>query len=134
MDGVAIAWNRLKSDAALLALIPQARIISGTIPAGTTLDAISVTRVSGTDRNVPSPGANRRVMERVQVTVAAATYPRLRAAILAAKKALADFIGTVGSANDVTIHTDIAGPDFLDEEASIYFGTQDFVVGYTENR
>jgi hypothetical protein len=134
MDGVAIAWALLKANSGVLALVPQARIISGTVPANTPLDAISVTRVSAGDRNIPSPGTNRRATERVQVTVLAATYPRLRAALSAAKKALADYVGTVGSANDVTIHTDLAGPDFMDEEASIYFGTQDFIVGYTEPR
>jgi hypothetical protein len=134
MDGVTIAWRLLKANAGVLALVPQAQIVSGVAPPNTPLEAISITRVSEVDRNIPSPGTNRRATERVQVTVLARDYPKLRAAIAAAKKALADFVGTVGSINDVTIQTDLAGPDFMDEEASIYFGTQDFIVGYTEPR
>jgi hypothetical protein len=32
------------------------------------------------------------------------------------------------------VHTDAAGPDFMDEQASIHMGSQDFIVGFTEAR
>ena len=35
---------------------------------------------------------------------------------------------------DVTVHTDSAGPDFLDEETGIHMQTQDFRVSFNEAR
>jgi hypothetical protein len=35
---------------------------------------------------------------------------------------------------DVTVHTDTAGPDFLDEETGIHMQTQDLRVSFNEAR
>lgn len=134
MDGVAIIRELLVADSNLIALVPEEQIIAGVLPAGTPLDAIAITRVSSVDRNILAPGADRHVTERIQVTGMAATYPRLRALIRTAKKACADFIGSAAGVTNVTVHTDAAGPDFMDEQASIHMGSQDFIVGFTEAR
>lgn len=134
MDGVAVARALLIADAGMTALVPASRIVGGTLPLGVQLDAISITRVSATDRNIPAPGTERHVTERVQVTVLAASYPRAKAAVAAAKAVLADFIGSAAGLTKATIHTDLAGPDFMDEQASIYVATQDFIVGYAQPR
>jgi hypothetical protein len=134
MDGVAIIWSILKTDTDVLALVPAARISAGVLAEGTTLDAISITKVSSMDRNIIHPLAKRRVNERVQVTVLAATYPRAKAIIRAVRGAAADFIGSAASMTEVTIHTDVGGPDFMDDKASIYMTSQDFIVGFNESR
>jgi hypothetical protein len=90
--------------------------------------------VSSVDRNVPAPGPNRRVTERVQVTVLARTYPETKAILAAARKAAADQMPVIDGLTDVTIHTDSAGPDFLDEETGIHMQTQDFRVSFNEAR
>lgn len=134
MDGVAIARALLIANSAMTALVPGDRIVGGVLPAGAPLDAVSITRVTAVDRNIPAPGAARHVTERVQVTALAATYPRMKAVLAAAKAALADFVGSAAGADAVTIQTDHAGPDFMDEEASIHAGTLDFIIGYSEPR
>lgn len=134
MDGIAVMAELLTADAGVLALVPEERIGSGVLPIGTELDAISITRVSSIDRNIVSPGAERHVTERVQVTALAATYPRQKAILRAVKAAAADFVGEIAGLENVTVHTESAGPDFMDDQASIYLGSQDFFVGFSEPR
>ena len=52
----------------------------------------------------------------------------------AMRHAAADQFPTVSDINAVTIHTETAGPDFMDEAASIYLGSQDFRVTFSETR
>lgn len=134
MNGVAAVRSVFVANAALIALVPAARIVAGVLPQGTALDAISITSVSSVDRNIPNPGAYRHVMERVQVTVMASTYPRLKAILKAARVAAADLMPPITGLLSVTIHTDSTGPDFMNDEASIYLQSQDFKVTYSEAR
>jgi hypothetical protein len=104
------------------------------MPQGTALPAISIVRVSSTDRNLPNPGTYRHVRDRVQVNVMASTYPQQRAVLAAVRAAAADQFPTVSGITRVTIHTDGAGPDFINDQASIFVGSQDFIVTYSEQR
>lgn len=133
-DGVGIILALLLGDAALTTLVPAERIVAGVLSLNTALPAIAVTRVSGSDLNLASPGPTRHVTERVQVTVLAPTYPQQQEVLQAVKKAAADRIGTIAGAANVTVHTAEAGPDFMDNQASIHMGSEDFFVGYTEVR
>lgn len=132
MNGVAALRQLLAAHAGLTALVPATRIGAGYLPQGTTLPAVSITSVSSTDRNLPNQGANRHVSERVQVTVLAANYPSQKAVMAQVKKAAASKFPTVSGISAVTVHTDGQGPDFMDDAASIYMGTQDFRVTFTE--
>lgn len=134
MEGVAALRQVLVANGALTALVPATRIQAGDMPEGTVLPAISLTRVSSTDRNLPNPGANRHVRDRVQVNVMASTYPQQREVLAAVRAAAADQFPTVSGLLRVTIHTDGAGPDFRNEQASIFLGSQDFIVTYSEAR
>ena len=134
MNGVAAIRQLLASHAGLIALVPAARIVTGLLPQGTGLPAISIMSVSAVDRNLPSPGTNRHVVERVQVTVMAANYPNLKAVMTQVKKAGADQMPAIAGIADVVVHTDGMGPDFLNEEASIYLQPIDFRIDYTETR
>ena len=134
MEGVAALRQILVANAALTALVPETRIQAGDMPEGTILPAISLARVSSVDRNLPNPGTNRHVRDRVQVNVMASTYPQHRVVLAAVRAAAADQFPTVSGLLRVTIHTDGAGPDFMNEAASIYLGSQDFIVTYSEAR
>ena len=134
MNGVIAVRSLLVADTRVTALVPVARIAAGMLPQGTDLPAISLMSVSSVDRNVPAPGSKRRVTERVQVTVLARTYPEIKAMLAAIRKAAADQMPTIDGLFDVTVHTDSAGPDFLDEETGIHMQTQDLRVSFNEAR
>ena len=134
MNGVIAVRSLLVVDTGLTALVPLERIAAGTLPQGTALPAIALMSIGSVDRNVPSPGLKRRVTERVQVTVLARTYPEVKAIIAAVRRAAADQMPTIDGLFDVTVHTDSAGPDFLDEETGIHMQTQDFRVSFNEAR
>ena len=134
MNGVIAVRTLLVTDTGMTALVPPARIAAGMLPQGTDLPAISLMSVSSVDRNIPAPGPKRRVTERVQVTVLARTYPEAKTLIAAIRAAAADQMPAIGGLFDVTVHTDSAGPDFLDEETGIHMQTQDLRVSFNEAR
>ena len=134
MNGVIAVRTLLVTDTGMTALVPPARIAAGMLPQGTDLPAISLMSVSSIDRNIPAPGPKRRVTERVQVTVLAATYRQVKAILAAVRKASADQMPIIDGLFDVTVHTDSAGPDFLDEETGIHMQTQDLRVSFNEAR
>lgn len=134
MNGVIAVRSLLVGDAGLTALVPPERIAAGTLPQGTALPAIALMSIGSVDRNVPSPGFKRRVTERVQVTVLARAYPEAKTIIAAVRAAAADRMPAIDGLSDVTVHTDSAGPDFLDEETGIHMQAQDFRVSFNEAR
>ena len=134
MNGVIAVRTLLVTDTGMTALVPEARIAAGMLPQGTDLPAISLMSVSSVDRNIPAPGPKRRVTERVQVTVLAATYRQVKAILAAVRRAAADQMPTIDGLFDVTVHTDTAGPDFLDEETGIHMQSQDLRVSFNEAR
>ncbi len=134
MNGVIAVRSLLVADTGVTALVPAARIVAGVIPQGTGLPTISLMSVSSMDRNIPAPGPKRRVIERVQVTVLARTYPEAKSLIATVRAAAADRMPVVEGLTDVTVHTDSSGPDFLDEETGIHMQTQDFRVSFNEAR
>lgn len=134
MNGTAAVRQLLVAYAPLTALVPATRIVTGANAQGTTLPAIAITEVSGVDRNIPNPGANRHVRERVQITVMAANYPAVVAILKQARRAAADQMPTVAGISNVVVHTDGQGPYFTDEAAAIHMKTQDFRVTYNEAR
>ena len=134
MNGVIAVRSLLVGDLRVTGLVPEARIAAGTLPQGTALPAIALMSISSVDRNVPSPGPKRRVTERVQVTVLARTYAEAKAIIAAIRAAAADQMPQIDGLTDVTVHTDSAGPDVLDEETGIHMQSQDFRVAFNEAR
>ena len=134
MNGVIAVRSLLVSDAGLTLLVPPERIAAGTLPQGTALPAITLMSIGSEDRNILVPGPKRRVSERVQVTVLARAYPEAKAIIAAVRAAAADRMPAIEGLSDVTVQTDSAGPDFLDEETGIHMQTQDFRVSFNEAR
>ena len=132
MNGVVAVRALIVAHAPLTTLVPVAQIVAGVVQQGSALPALSLMSVSSIDRNIIKAGAVRRVTERVQVTVLAATYPAAKAILKAVRQAAADRAPTIAGITQVTIHTDSAGPDFLDEQAGIHMQTQDFRVSFNE--
>ncbi|CDO34998.1 DUF3168 domain-containing protein [Novosphingobium sp. KN65.2] len=134
MDGCAALVAVAIADAALTALVPAAKIMAGPLPQGTSLPAITFRRVSTTTRSTLVKGATTFVRERVQGTVHAVDYDSQttiqKALIKAAHATFPDVTGLI----NVTVHHDSGGPDFMNEEASIYLGSEDFRVTYSEER
>jgi len=134
MNGVIAVRSLLVGDLRVTGFVPEGRIAAGTLPQGTVLPAIALMSIVSVDRNIPSPGPKRRVTERVQVTVLARAYPEAKTIIAAVRAAAADRMPAIDGLSEVTVHTDSAGPDFLDEETGIHMQTQDFRVSFNEAR
>lgn len=131
MNGVATIRQLLVADSGVTTLVPSTRIAAGVMPQGTALPAISITSVASNDRNLPSPGATKHIVERVQVTILASKYPETKTILAAVRTACMDKFPTVSGLSNVTVHTDSTGPDFMNDTASIYITTQDFRVTFT---
>lgn len=135
MNGVAALRSVLTADAAMLLLVPSERIVAGDLTMDTALPAVTVQSISAVDMNIPSPAAERFVRERVQATVHATSYEQQKEVLAAVKKAAADVLyPVVEGITGVTIHTDGQGPDFFSEDASVYLGSMDFMIKYSEER
>ena len=132
MNGVVSVRALLVAHASLTSLVPVGQIVAGVVQQGSPLPALSLMSVSSTDRNIIKAGAVRRVTERVQVTVLAATYPAAKAILKAVRQAAADRSPNITGITQVTVQTDSAGPDFLDEQAGIHMQTHDFRVSFNE--
>lgn len=133
MTGVVAVRAALIADAALLALVPAERIVTGPIPQDSALPALSLESISTVDLNIPSPSSTRFVTERVQVKIVAANEPSRREVKAAVKRAAADKLSAaIGSMTSISIHTEGAGPDMLAEDGSVWEANQDFKVKYNE--
>jgi hypothetical protein len=132
MSGVAIIGELLNASTSLLAVVPTARIMAGALPQNITLPALAVTSISVVDRNTLKDGSTRRVTERVQVTVLAKNYAENGAVLALVRTACASKRGTFAGKTAVVVLLDGAGPDFMDDAASIWMKTQDFRVSFNE--
>ncbi|MCR4331282.1 MAG: DUF3168 domain-containing protein, partial [Sulfuricaulis sp.] len=121
MSGVAVVRYLLTQAAAVAAIIPAARIVSGDLPLNTTLPAISVMEISSNPRNtVAMNGSNVLHTERVQVSVlfkgpqgtpAGTGLPGVKGVLALLLAAVPHTHGTVNGFNVVSILPDSEGPD-----------------------
>ena len=132
MNGVATIYQLLAADSAVTALVPEERIISGDLPEGIDLEAISIEEVSSVDFPTINPGDTRFTIDRVQVTVRASNYEKLTAAIKAVKSAGDAKHPTIAGITNVVVRTDGQGPYFTENAASIHMKSQDFRVSYNQ--
>lgn len=132
MNGVAVLYQLLTADSAVTALVPEERIVTGNLPQGTQLDAISISDVSGVDFATIAPADKRFTTDRVQVTVMASNYERLVAVLKAVKSAGDAKHPTVDDIENVVVRTDGQGPYFTDDAGSIHQKSQDFRVSYNQ--
>lgn len=131
MDGTAALVAALMTADSVTGLVPAAQIMGGVLPTGSPLPAISVTRVSIVLRRTLTKQGKTRIVERVQATVFAAT-PDEQAQIQKAMLAVHATFPAVDGLERVSIHHEAGGPDFMNEDASIFLGSEDFRVTYNE--
>lgn len=132
MSAVRIIRALLVADAALLALVPAAQVMAGTLPQGTALPALAVTEVSVVDAPVVKLGAAVHCTARVQVTAMTASYPAQKLLLAAVRHACRGKAGSIAGCAGVTVHAAGTGPDFNDADTGFYMQSQDFKVGFSE--
>lgn len=131
MSGVAIVRYLLANNAALIASVPAARIMSGVLPLDTARPAISVTKISGLQENtLAMASASYLVRDRVQVTVLADTYPLVKSTLALIRAALPLSRGAVNGFTCEGVIPDIEGPDLFDPETLIHQGSADYMVSF----
>lgn len=132
MSGVAIAGELLRANAALLAIVPAAQIKAWMLPEGTPNPSIVVTRVSRTKQQFLAAQAVWLVTERVQVTIRSSNGTQRQAILKAGERACADRTGTIAGFANVAVLLAGAGPDFMDDPATIFMGSFDLRVSFNE--
>lgn len=130
---VAVIRALLVADAAVLVLCPATKIAAGVIPQGTAMPAISITHVGTVPvGHIDAQAEFSLVVSRVQITVMAADYPGATLLTKAARKACNYERGTIAGVSVVSVVRDTVGPDFTNDDASIYCQTIDFKVTHHE--
>jgi hypothetical protein len=125
MAGVSAVRWLLANNAALVAMVPAAKIFVGVVPIDTVLPAIAVTQIDGVPMlTVAMTEGGKIQTDRVQVTVLSKTYQTsISAAVLAA---LQNQAGTVNGTKLDSLLPDAEGPDLFDDTAVIYERSRDF--------
>lgn len=133
MSGGAAVNYILSNAAAVIAVVPAARILTGpSLPVGTALPAILVRKISGDERlQLRMADAGTFRTERVQVTALADTYGAVGDILELARAACVPQRGTFGSVVVDSILPAGEGPDLSDQDADIYEQSRDFFVRWT---
>lgn len=132
MDGIAVMRALLLAHAPLVSLV-GARVIAGTVPAGTPLPAVGIKEVGRNEMDTvarKNPGA--LVTMRVQITIYAAKYPELKSVLRAARLGPGVFTGEIAGVNVRSVLRDAVGPDMSDEEPGIQEQSRDYKITYIE--
>lgn len=130
MIGVDIVGGLLRNDPAITALIAVASIKAGELPEGVVLPALLVRSVSLNDRQPLKRGAMTRSVERVSVTVRAASYRDQRMIIKVIRDCCRGWIGaSMAGAERIAIATAGLGPD-VRGPGNTFEQTQDFRVSF----
>ena len=133
MSAIKVIRALLAAHAPVLALVPAARIVAGTVPQGMPLPAIGLTEISRVELPTVSLGQRAvQVTARVQLTVHASTYPDQKAVLQAARLGPGAHTGTVAGVEVRSVMRDVVGPDMADDEAGVYQQSRDFKVVFIE--
>ncbi len=130
MSDVKVVSYLLANNAGLIAVVPAAQILTGVIPQGTALPALCVTHVSNPRAQlIAGPGL---CVARVQITVQAASYAQQKQVLGLVRAALPRTHAVVNGVKVQSLVHDMEGPDFRDDQAGIFQGSQDVIVTYNE--
>ncbi|ARR52134.1 hypothetical protein HY78_00995 [Rhizorhabdus wittichii DC-6] len=127
MSGVWVLGELLTAHAGLVALLGD-NIKGGALDA---VPSLSLNRVSRQRLPALSPGA-KRWTERVQATAQARDYEEQSAIIAMAHEAAEYRIGAFAGVVDVSVTPAGDGPDFILTDPTVWGGSCDFFVSYTE--
>lgn len=132
MSGVLIVGELMRAFQPLTAEVPVAQIKAWKVPQGTPLPSVVLTRVSRAARQLLAEEAFRLVTERVQGTAHAASGLQREAILKLMRRACADKRGTIAGFTNVSVLLAGGGPDFMDDAASIFMGSEDLRVSFNE--
>ncbi len=128
-DGSDIIGALLLADADLLAVVPAARIKAGALPENVPLPALLVTCTSSVERAALVRGAKARTVDRISVTVRAASHADRKTVMGLVTACCAGKTGAVGGGSSVAIRPAGRGPD-LRGPGDTFDRTADFRVSY----
>ncbi|MEG8025047.1 hypothetical protein QP162_12610 [Sphingomonas aurantiaca] len=129
MTGVDIIGALLIDDRAVTAIAPAVRIKAGALPDNVVLPAFLVRLVSSVESQPLKRRGTIRTVDRVSVTVRAATYAEQTAAIRVIRSACASRTGDFAGVTNASIMTAGTGPDARGPGNS-FEQTQDFRVSF----
>jgi len=128
MSGVSVIRALLVASSGLTDIVPATKIFAGVVPLKTAVPAISVGQVSGTENLTVKMATRPMRVERVQVTVEAASYKQQKEVLELVREACVRGSGNVNGVTLDSILPDGEGPDFMDHDTKVYFQSRDFIV------
>lgn len=132
MSAVLIIRSLLANYPPLLALVPAADIVAGTVPDGV-VPAVGIKEIGGDEQATVSRDGNAHLARiRVQVTVYAKTYPEQKLLLQAAGLGGGIHAGEVAGFVVRSVLPAGIGPDFSDDDAGLYEQSRDFKVTYIQ--
>lgn len=129
MSAEKVTYNLLKNSAALIAVVPVARIYPSLIPLNTALPAIAYSFVSGVETTAIGLTTSLK-RDRVQVTIAAKSYPDVKSIMALVVSAMNNKQGTFNGVKVDSVIKDVVGPDLRDDEAGVFYQSIDFKIDY----
>ena len=129
MTGADIVAALLIADLNVIGVVPATGIKLGRLPDGVALPALLARTVSSVERQPLKRGATIRTVDRVSVTVRAASYRDQVTAMKLVRQCCAGRTGEIGGGSNVSILTAGTGPD-LNGPADSFEQTQDFRVSF----
>lgn len=130
MSGVAILRYQLILDYSVVNVVPEPRIMAGTLPINTELPAISIKQVSGSEFKTIKRSGEQLVIDRIQVTALAQSYVQQKEMIESIRNALPTVRGIVNDIYVDSIEHELDGPDLYSENPVIYEQSIDYIVRY----
>lgn len=122
-------FNILSTNSNLIKKVPKARIYPSLIPLDTILPAIAYMLVSSVEQTSIGLTTNR-IRSRVQVTVAAKTYPQVKEIAALVEAACNHRQGTFNGIQVDSVIKDVVGADYRDDDVGIHYSTIDFRIAH----
>lgn len=129
ITGASILGGVLRDDANFVALVPLGNIKGGRIPAGASLPVAMVRTTSSIELAKLKRGAVKRMVDRITLTIRAASWSDQQKLIAMAQSVAGGRTGDIGGALRVAIRALAAGPD-LDGPGDSFEQSTDFRVTY----
>lgn len=129
MSAEKVIYNLLTTNNALKAVVPASKVYASIIPLGTVLPAIAYMLVSNVE-NTSIGLTTQRLRSRVQVTIAAKTYPQVKQIVDLVVTACNHKKGTFNGVQVDSVIKDVVGADFRDDDVGIFYSTVDFRIAH----
>lgn len=122
-----------RANAALLTVVPIEQLHAGTIPLAASLPALAYTHVSAVERpTIDSGEPFTSVTARMQITVAAASYPQKKQVLDLVRRAFNNQRGEIAGVRVLNVRRIGEGPDLDNEESGVFTRSNDFSVTFLE--